>query len=69
MKLKSLHLQNFRGFKDYTSIEFDDLTCLIGKNDAGKSTIIEALYYFFNEGGSDGITKIDKEDLSVGSKK
>lgn len=67
MKLKSIHLKNFRGFKEYTTIEFNDLTCLVGKNDAGKSTILEALDFFFNEGGSNGIIKIDKDDLSVGT--
>ena len=67
MKLKALHLKNFRGFKEYTSIEFEDLTCLVGKNDAGKSTVLEALDFFFNEGGTNGVIKIDKDDISVGA--
>ncbi len=40
--LKSLTLQNFRGFSDHR-IEFGPETILIGQNNAGKTTIIEAL--------------------------
>lgn len=50
MKLKSVILENFRGYRQRTRIEIDDLTTFIGKNDAGKSTIFEALEIFFNEG-------------------
>ena len=40
--LKSLRLQNFRGFVDHT-VEFTPFTLLIGQNNTGKTTIIEAL--------------------------
>jgi len=40
--LKSLGLQNFRGFVDHL-VEFTPFTLLIGQNNAGKTTIIEAL--------------------------
>lgn len=40
--LKSIVLQNFRGFSDH-KIEFGSETILIGKNNAGKTTVIEAL--------------------------
>ena len=36
---------------------------LVGRNDIGKSTILEALDIFFNDGG--GIIKIDKSDLNI----
>ena len=39
---------------------FDALTCIIAKNDAGKSTILEALDAFF------GLEKVDSEDRSIG---
>lgn len=48
MKLKQLKLKNFRGYNSDTYLEVSDLTALIGKNDAGKSTILEALEIFFN---------------------
>jgi predicted ATP-dependent endonuclease of OLD family len=61
MKLKSLILENFRSYKDRTIINFDDFTALIGKNDVGKSTILEALEIFFNS----EIVKIEKSDVCV----
>lgn len=50
MKLASVTLENFRGYSKATRITIDDLTAFIGKNDAGKSTILEALDIFFNDG-------------------
>lgn len=46
MKIESLKLKNFRGYKEEIEIKFDDLTVLVGKNDVGKSTILEALDIF-----------------------
>jgi len=43
MKIKKLILENFRCYKDKTEIEFQDLTIFIGKNDIGKSTILNIL--------------------------
>jgi hypothetical protein len=40
--LTSLRLQNFRGFKDHR-VPLRELTVLVGANDAGKSTLVEAL--------------------------
>nr|WP_203219171.1 ATP-binding protein [Anaerobacillus isosaccharinicus] len=61
MKLKSIKLRNFRGYKAPISVEFEELTAFIGKNDAGKSTILEALEIFFNN----SMIVCEKEDLSV----
>jgi predicted ATP-dependent endonuclease of OLD family len=60
MKLKKITIKNYRCYKDETIFRVDDLNCLIGKNDAGKSTIIEALDAFFND-------NIDTGDLSTNS--
>jgi len=46
MKLKSIYLKNFRAFAGETTIQVDNLTAFIGRNDAGKSTILEALDIF-----------------------
>jgi predicted ATPase len=59
MQLVRLKMRNFRCYREETSIEFDDLTAIIGRNDAGKSTILEALAVFFDE------AKLDKDDASV----
>jgi len=50
VKLSAVILENFRGYSQSTRIEIDDLTAFIGKNDAGKSTVLEALEIFFNDG-------------------
>lgn len=63
MKIKSVKIKNFRGYRDEICVDFDNLTVLIGKNDIGKSTILEALDIFFNEGS--GAVKWDKSDLNV----
>lgn len=64
MKLKELIFSNFRGYKDETKISFEnDLTAITGRNDAGKSTILEALEIFFNN----KTVKIDAADKNVNS--
>ncbi len=40
--IRSLKLKNFRGFKEHT-VEFSPFSLLIGQNNAGKTTLIEAL--------------------------
>lgn len=62
MKLKTIKIKNFRSYKEEVVIEFGDLTAFVGKNDIGKSTILEALDVFFNEGK--GVVKIDKDDIN-----
>lgn len=65
MKIKKVVLTNFRGYRNPTEINFNDLTVFVGRNDVGKSTVLEALDLFFNEGK--GVVKFDKSDLTVGS--
>ncbi len=43
MKLKSITIDNYRGIKKLF-VEFDDVTVLIGENNTGKTTILEALH-------------------------
>lgn len=63
MKISSMKIKNFRGYKDEVNIEFNDLTVFVGKNDVGKSTILEALDIFFND--NSGIIKLDKSDINI----
>ena len=44
MKLVSAHINNFRSIEDSNKFEIDDLTCLVGKNEAGKTAILQAFY-------------------------
>ena len=47
MKLKSFRVKKFRNVVDSGEIVVDSsVTCLVGKNEAGKSALLEALYLF-----------------------
>ncbi|EKS9889993.1 ATP-binding protein, partial [Burkholderia pyrrocinia] len=61
MRLKSVKLTNFRGYRATTVIPVDEaLTGIVGRNDYGKSTILEALAIFFETDGA----KVDKSDMN-----
>lgn len=63
MRLESITIKNFRGYRDQTTISIDNITALIGRNDAGKSTVLEALEIFFNN----SLVTCEKDDLSRNS--
>ena len=45
MKLKEFRVYNFKSILDSTPVEIDpQVTCLIGKNESGKTTLLHALY-------------------------
>lgn len=67
MKVDSITLTNFRSYKEPTTIFLDQLTALVGKNDIGKSTILEALDIFINDKSS--IIKKEDFDLNIIAKK
>lgn len=47
MKLKSFQVTKFRNIVDSGNVDIDEsVTCLVGKNEAGKSGLLEALYLF-----------------------
>ncbi len=47
MKLKSVHVQNFRCIRDQT-LNCEDLTILVGPNGSGKSSFLRALDLFYS---------------------
>lgn len=61
MLIKSVTIKNFRGYRGVSKIEFENLTVFVGKNDVGKSTILEALDIFFND---KPLAPMDKSDLN-----
>jgi len=64
MRLKAFTIEGFRGYRDPVTIHFDaDMTAITGRNDAGKSSILEALDIFF-EGGE---VKLEKDDFNIGN--
>lgn len=44
MKLKRAKVTNFRSVEDSGEFKIGDLTCLVRKNEAGKTALITALY-------------------------
>lgn len=63
MKLKSVTIENFRCYKNPTPISINDITLFIGKNDIGKSAVLDALEIFFNN----TTVKIDNRDSNIHS--
>jgi len=62
MRLLKIKLRNFRSYNTQAELNIGDLTTLVGKNDIGKSSILEALDIFFNKGK--GAIKMDKDDVN-----
>jgi putative ATP-dependent endonuclease of the OLD family len=59
MRLVEVKLKNFRAYGNETAIAIDRMTVLVGRNDAGKSSILDALDIFFND------ADIEKDDCCV----
>lgn len=49
MFIESVHIENFRSIKD-GEVQFGDVTCFVGRNGVGKSTVLYALDTFYNVG-------------------
>ena len=43
MKLIKAHITNFMCIHDSNEFDIDDVTCLVGKNQSGKTAILKAL--------------------------
>ena len=61
MRLKSVKLTHFRGYRATTVIPIDEaMTGIVRRNDYGQSTILEALAIFFETEDF----KVDKGDMN-----
>ncbi|WP_024617468.1 AAA family ATPase [Pseudomonas kilonensis] len=61
MRLKTVKLTHFRGYRATTVIPIDEaMTGIVGRNDYGKSTVLEALAIFFDSVD----IKPDKSDMN-----
>ena len=49
MNIKRIRIKNFRGIKETGWIYFNNISAIVGKNDAGKSTVLHAINEFYNE--------------------
>jgi energy-coupling factor transporter ATP-binding protein EcfA2 len=64
MKIERVEIWNLRAF-ERVEVPFDDYTCLVGANGAGKSTILCALNIFFRQTEHTGtnLQNLEKEDF------
>lgn len=62
IKLKKIHMQNFKGCKDRT-FEFGDKTEISGANATGKSTIADAVFWMLFDKNSAGESKFQIRPL------
>lgn len=60
MKLVSFKVENFRCYQAPFKVEVDSFTAIVGRNDIGKSALLEALSIFFE------YCKMNQHDASVG---
>ncbi|MCY3629317.1 MAG: AAA family ATPase [Rhodothermaceae bacterium] len=44
MKLKTVHIREFRSINDSEPFDIGEVTCLVGKNESGKTALLRALY-------------------------
>ena len=44
MKLTKVRITNFQSIQDSTEFDIDNVTCLVGKNESGKTALLKALY-------------------------
>src|SRR5215472_9150515 len=44
MKLNKIRVREFKSIMDSNEVDITDITCLVGKNEAGKTAFLEALY-------------------------
>ena len=44
MRLNTVQIREFRSIQDSTEVEIGDVTCLVGKNESGKTAVLQALY-------------------------
>jgi putative ATP-dependent endonuclease of OLD family len=61
MKLDQIILKNYRGFSGEHRVPVGKMTALVGRNDAGKSSILDALGTFFEH----PLCKLDASDICV----
>ena len=54
MKLKKVRITNYQSITDSNEFDIDEITCLVGKNEAGKTALLKALYKLNPINVSDG---------------
>jgi len=68
MRLTRVHVKSFQSVRDSLPFDVQDVTCLVGKNEAGKTALLQALYKLnpidANEGKFDVTDDYPRTDVS-----
>ena len=54
MKLTKVRITDFQSIQDSNEVDIEDITCLVGKNESGKTAFLKALYHLNPINESDG---------------
>lgn len=57
--IKNLYIENFRGFESFKMEDLGRITLISGKNNIGKSTLLEALFLMMDHTSNDSFMKIN----------
>ncbi len=49
MKIKRITIENYKGISIPVTLELGDFSCIVGRNDVGKSTLLKAIDAFLND--------------------
>ena len=57
--IKNVHIENFRGFESFKMEDLGRITLVSGRNNIGKSTLLEALFLMMDHTSNDSFMKIN----------
>ena len=58
--IQNIQFENFRGFRKMTLSDLRPVTLISGKNNVGKSSILEGIFLFFDHISPDSFMKISQ---------
>ena len=61
--IKSIGIENFKSFKDYSEINLAPITIFVGQNNSGKSTFLQSMKIIKDNFSQDGRNKVDLESF------
>jgi len=66
MRLETVRIKGFRCFGQETELSVDKFNAILGRNDVGKSSLLEALQVFFDDSAPDaGDVNMNSDDKEV----
>ena len=64
--LRNLKLEKYRGFDDYELVDLSRVNLLVGRNNCGKTSILEALHFLVSRGDPFVLTRSASRRGEVG---